>query len=114
MLRNIFFSALITLGIFTIVVYSSCSKTEDSKPCKDNNTAIVSFTNRSANKTYTIVWDGSNMTTLGAGVTSGNYTVSAGIQHTLEFKYSNNSTDACTPSTPTLAQCSTINYFCGN
>ena len=83
------------------------------KSCVTNNTAEVQFSNRSASSTYSIVWDGSIITTLSPGVTSTSYTVAAG-QHTLEFRYSNSSSSSCTPSTPNLAQCSSMVYWCSN
>lgn len=142
MIRNMLLSALLTVGIFTAVVYTSCSKSTDAcdnivcqhggscvkgicycptgysgtycekRNCEVNNTAIVTFSNKSASSTYAVLWDGSIITTLAPGETSESYTVSAGIQHTLLFRYSNSTTAACSQSTPTLAQCSSINYFC--
>lgn len=85
----------------------------ENQTCAVNNTAQIQFSNRSANSTYSVIWDGSIITTLSSGVTSGFYTVAAG-QHTLTFRYSNSTNDACTQSTPNLAQCSSVVYWCGN
>lgn len=82
-------------------------------PCVINNTAEVKFSNRSSSSTYTVIWDGSIITTVAAGATSDVFTVAAG-QHTLEFRYSNSSTSSCTPSTPNVAQCSSMVYWCSN
>ena len=82
--------------------------------CRTNNTATVTFENRSANRTYDILWDNARVTTLGPGVTSPSFSVAAGVQHTLEFRVSNTTTLACTRSTPTLAQCSGHTLSCGS
>jgi hypothetical protein len=141
MKRYILLSAFATIGIFSATLYSACTKDpckdvscKNGGTCKAgscicpsgytgsrcetvvqgcvvNNTAIVQFSNRSTGSTYSIVWDGSVMTTLAPGVNSQTYTVAAGA-HTLEFKLSNGSTSACTPSTPVLAQCSSMVYWC--
>jgi len=95
---------------------------EDSTPtaptvqaCETNNTAEVKFQNKSnSNKTYDIIWDGSKTTTVAPGATSSTSTVAAGVQHTLVFKITNTSTDACTPSTPTPAKCTSHTYSCTN
>ncbi len=141
MKRSLVLTALLLTVAFTTTTYLSCSKDEcegvscqhggtcksgkcvcptgysgvncESRTCEVNSTALVQFSNRSANSTYSILWDGSIITTLSAGVTSELYTVAAG-QHTLEFRYSNSSTSSCTPSTPNLAQCSSTVYWCSN
>lgn len=81
--------------------------------CVTNNTAQVQFSNRSANSTYSVVWDGSIITTLSPGVTSEYFTEASG-EHTLAFQYSNSSANSCTPSTPILVQCSSMVYWCSN
>jgi len=79
--------------------------------CQTNNTATVEFRNTSnTNTTYDIVWDGSKLTVVAPGQTSSKYTVAAGIQHTMVFKATNTNNNACTPSTPTFAQCS-VNWL---
>ena len=107
------------LAVGALVVSAACgaSPSEPSEPakplCQVNNTATVTFENRSANNsTYAVVWDGSTWTTLAPSVKSAEFTVAAGIQHTLTFKIANSSNNACTTSTPTLAQCSSNNYWC--
>jgi hypothetical protein len=79
--------------------------------CVVNNTGEVQFSNRSSGSTYDVLWDGSIITTLSPGVTSGFFTVSAG-SHTLTFRYSNSTNNSCTPSTPNVAQCSSMVYWC--
>ncbi len=141
MKRSLLFAALFFASAFMVISYGSCTKDEcegvscqhggtcksgkcvcptgyggtncESRTCELNRTAQVKFSNRSANSTYSILWDGSIITTLSAGVSSELYTVAAG-QHTLEFRYSNSSTSSCTPSTPNLAQCSSTEYWCSN
>lgn len=141
MKRIITLAASVTLAVFFLTAYVACTKDScadvtcqhggtcsggncscpsgytgthcETQTCAANNTASIQFSNRSANKTYSVVWDGSVITTLAAGVTSDYFTVAAG-QHTLEFRYSNSSTDACTLSTPNVAQCSSTVYWCSN
>ena len=141
MLRTIFFAALFTMTAFAITTYMACTKDAcagvscqhggtcsggnctcptgytgtrcETQTCAANSTAWVQFSNRSASSTYSIVWDGSVITTISSGVTSDFFVVNSG-QHTLEFRYSNSSSDACTISTPNVAQCSSMVYWCGN
>ncbi len=103
--------------LLSVACESSSTPTEPTTPsvpaCQTNNTATITFENRSAtNTTYAVVWDGSTLTTLAPTVKSQSYTVAAGIQHTLWFKIANSGSGACTPSTPTLAQCTSNNYWC--
>ena len=80
-------------------------------PCQQNNTASVTFENRSNSSTYDVIWDGSRIGSIGPGA-SISRTVAAG-QHTLVFKFSNTSNNACSQSTPNPAQCSSQTYSCG-
>lgn len=82
--------------------------------CQANNTATVRFENRSnINAAYDIIWDGSTILTLPAGQISNPYTVAASVQHRLTFTYTNTGGRlACATSTPTLAQCSNMTYWC--
>lgn len=137
--RYILLSVILTLGIFTLVAYTACTKTDkcdsiscnhgtcsdgicncfsgytgtycDKRLCEANNTARVRFTNNSlTNVTYTIVWDGSTLTTVLPGQTTDYFTVAA-AQHTLHFMVSNGQ-EACTLSSPVLAQCMDYGYNC--
>lgn len=100
-------------------VNGSCSCPSDytganceTKKCEANKTAKVRFMNKTGtSQTYSVVWDGSVITTLGPGATSEYYTVTAGL-HTLHFMISNTGTEACTESTPTLVACSSMEYWC--
>ncbi len=107
--------------ILLVMVAAACNKattpTAPTTPpvaaCQSNNTATVSFENKSnTNSTYTIVWDGSTRTTIAPGQTSSTYTEAAGVQHSLQFKFTNSNNPACTTSSPTLAQCSVHVYNC--
>ncbi len=81
--------------------------------CEVNNTATAEFRNLSnSNSTHDIIWNGSKLYTVPPAGISETLTVAAGIQHTLVFQFTNTSTNACTPSTPTLAQCSNRFYSC--
>lgn len=95
----------------------STTPTEPTTPatpaCETNNTAKVTFENRSnTNTTYDIIWDGSKRTTVTSGAKSSTYTEAAGVNHTLVFKITNTNTEACTPSSPTLAQCTSQTFWC--
>ena len=139
MIRSIFLTTVITLSLFSAIVYTGCvdkcasitcqngvscsdgvckcptgySGTHcETKPCVTNNTAQIRFTNKSVtNQTYTVLLDGSTITTLAPGTTSDYFTVAAG-DHTFLFKISNTGEAACTQGTPNLAQCSYSDYSC--
>jgi hypothetical protein len=84
----------------------------DKRICEVNNTAQVRFQNKTGtSQTYSVVWDGSTLTTLAPGSTSDYYTVAAGT-HTLHFMIANTSNEACTQSTPVLAVCASQEYWC--
>lgn len=81
--------------------------------CQTNNTAQVSFGNRStSNTTYDVVFDGVRIGTLPSGQTSPATTVAAGVAHTLRFQITNTTSLACSQSTPTLAQCGSQTFTC--
>jgi hypothetical protein len=80
--------------------------------CVTNNTAAVTFENRSLNSTYTVVWNGSSTATLGPSAKSQTHTEAAGVAHSLIFKYANSVNYACAESKPVLTQCSSITYWC--
>ncbi len=84
----------------------------ETRKCEANKTAKVRFQNKTGtSQTYTVLWDGSVLTTLSPGSTSDYYTVAAG-QHTLHFMIANTSNEACTQSTPVLVMCSSMEYWC--
>jgi hypothetical protein len=97
-------------------VVAACSSGITSPPrqaCEVNNTAQVAFADHSqSNSTYTIIWDGATLTTVSPGSQSQYYTVAAGVSHVLQFEFTNSSSQACTPSLPTLAQCAEEVYSC--
>jgi hypothetical protein len=140
MLRSILLSALLTIGVFGAVTYSSCVLDKcssvtcqnggsckdgncicpsgytgsncETRTCEANQTAQVRFVNKTGtSQTYSVLWDGSVITTVAPGATSSYYTVAAG-QHTLLFKIANSNTEACTQSTPVLLACSSMEYWC--
>jgi hypothetical protein len=120
MVRSIFITAMVTIGLFSVVAYTGCVKTETApsttttttQPCEKNNTAQVRFVNKTGSSTtYSVVWDGSTLTTVAPGATSDYYTVAAG-QHTLHFMIANSTSEACTQSTPNLAKCTSMEYWC--
>jgi hypothetical protein len=81
--------------------------------CQTNNTATVSFSNKSnSHSTYTVVWDGVALASVAPGQSSVSCTESAGVAHTLQFKFSNSNAAACNVSAPTLAQCTSQGFSC--
>ncbi|MCH8288782.1 MAG: DUF4397 domain-containing protein [Candidatus Marinimicrobia bacterium] len=130
---------LLSLFIVLILIISACSEEEDPAPiegctditatnfnpsaeiddgscllaCEVNQTAQVRFTNLSnTSKTHDVIWDGSKIATVSPGDTTNFFTVTANIEHTLQFKFTNTSDPACTESTPILAQCSFPIFWC--
>jgi len=82
-------------------------------PCETNNTGKVYFINHSnSNSTYDVIWDGVKIFTVAPNQQSPTITVSAGIQHTLLFRFTNTSNGACTQSTPIIPQCETWWFDC--
>lgn len=80
--------------------------------CQTNSTGTVYFLNTSnTNRTYDILWDGVVWATVTPNGRSSTFTVASGI-HTLLFRVTNTSTQACTPSTPNIAICSNTYYYC--
>lgn len=113
-------AALLSVACFALVT-AGCGSSDPAPAaptptipsCQANNTASVTFENRSnSNRTYDVVWDGSRIMTLAPTQKSNSITVAASVNHTLAFMITNTNTSACTPSTPTLAQCSSMNYWC--
>lgn len=81
--------------------------------CEVNNSAKLVFRNQSnTNATYDLIWDGSKLYTIAPGSESDTLVTAAGVQHTLQFQFTNSSNNACNPSTPTLAQCYTGWFSC--
>ncbi|MFH1295829.1 MAG: hypothetical protein ABIJ04_00965 [Bacteroidota bacterium] len=82
-------------------------------PCVTNQTGKVYFKNNSvSNSTYDVFWDGAKIATVAPNNQSQTFIVSANVQHTLLFKYTNTNNVACTQSTPTIPQCSTWWFDC--
>lgn len=142
MQRMIIITIFLVTAVFGAVLYAGCTKPVDkcehvncknggtcingacscpadytgtyceTRKCEANETAKVRFINKTGtSQTYSVLWDGSVITTLGPGATSEYYTVTAG-QHTLHFMIANSTTSACTPSTPNLVACSSMEYWC--
>ena len=80
--------------------------------CQANNTALVSFQNRSTTVTLDVIWDGAKTFTLTPNQTSAGSTVAAGVQHTLRFQVTNTLVVFCAQGTPTLARCESQTYVC--
>ena len=81
--------------------------------CEVNGTGEVYFINNSnSNSTHDIIWDGVKIATVAPNQSSLVFTYSANVQHTLVFRHTNTSNDACTPSTPFLTQCERLSFSC--
>jgi len=102
--------------IFTTLTLISCEKKETEDPpeaCEVNRTGEVYFINQSnSNRTYDIIWDGVKITTVAPNQQSDVFTYSANVKHSLIFRYTNTSDNACTPSEPILNQCRKIGFSC--
>ncbi|MDZ4725879.1 MAG: hypothetical protein SH817_06970 [Leptospira sp.] len=80
--------------------------------CQKNSTATVYFINESnSSRTYDIIWDGVNYATVSPNAKSATFTVASG-SHSLLFRFTNTTTQACSPSTPNIAICSNMYYSC--
>lgn len=80
--------------------------------CQANNTASVSFGNRSANTTQDIFWDGLRVATITPGQNSNPITAAAGVAHNMQFRITNTTLLACAVSAPIPVQCDTPLYTC--
>ena len=132
-------SLLPVLSLFVVLIISACSEENDPAPilgctdinatnfnpsaemddgscllaCEANQTAEVRFTNLSTtNSTHDVIFDGSKIATVAPGDTTAFFTVTANIEHTLQFKFTNTSDPACNESNPILAQCSFHIFWC--
>lgn len=91
----------------------TCKYPPPSPSCETNKTGEVYFINNSnSNSTYDIIWDGVKIATVAPNQSSQVFTYSANVQHTLVFRYTNTSNNACTPSTPYLTQCQRLWFNC--
>ncbi len=113
-LRGLAILALVTLFVSAGACGSTTTPTAPKNTvaaCETNHTATVRFENRSVSTTMDVVWDGSKMATVAPGQTTEAREIAAGL-HTLVFMVTNTTNWACTPSTPNLAQCSNMRYWC--
>ncbi len=110
-----------TLTALSLISLMGCTADDVADPtptpttlaCQVNNTAKLVFRNQSnTNATYDLIWDGSKLYTIAPGSETDTLVTAAGVQHTLQFQFTNSSNSACNPSTPTLAQCYTGWFAC--
>lgn len=80
--------------------------------CQVNNTGRITFGNRSATATQSVVWDGATLGTLAPGQDSPVVTAAAGIAHSLSFLVTGTTRNACNTSNPILSQCSVQTITC--
>lgn len=80
-------------------------------PCETNNTAEVTFSNFSSNRTYRVVWNNTSVAVLNPGQSTGPHTYAA---RTHEYVFIDESTgnNACNPASPSLAQCESYQFSC--
>ena len=81
-------------------------------PCELNNTAVVSFKNGFADKTFHVFLDGERMATLAPGEVSEYFTVSAGTKHTVESRDAADDLPLCTKAEFNFALCSAGTIAC--
>ena len=107
------FVILVCLLLVGLMACNTLTEPEDPIPaCEQNNTATVSFENRSVtNRSYDIVWDGVHIATIGPWEKTKVFTVSTG-KHKLDFKVSNSGDKACSTSWPVLSRCEAYSWFC--
>jgi hypothetical protein len=111
-MKRLLFALAALAGAFACAGSDAAPTATPAPACQTNVTASVSFENREASSALAVVWDGSTIATLGAGQTSQKFTVAAIIPHSLTFKFANSNVVACSTSTPTLAVCSNLVYWC--
>lgn len=80
--------------------------------CQSNNTASVTFGNRSTTTTQDVLWDNLKVATLAPGQNSTAITAAAGVAHQLRVQITNTTILACTISTPIPVQCAFPVYTC--
>ncbi len=110
---------LCTLTALSLIPLMGCSDSENvvapspTLSCQVNNTAKLVFRNLSnTNSTYDLVWDGSKIFTIAPGAETDTLVTAAGVQHIMQFKFTNSNNNACTQGTPNLAQCSRGWFSC--
>jgi hypothetical protein len=92
---------------------SSDEPSEATEPCEVNNTATATFENNSAtNRTFDVLWDGSRIGTVKPGRQSPPYTITAGVQHSLQFVFTNTFNEACSQLVAAVPSCTEWVFEC--
>lgn len=81
--------------------------------CETNHSANVTFKNSSRRSTYDVLLDGSRIGVIAAGERISRK-VSAGVSHTVLFRYSNTNQNACSQSSNSFVQCSSRILSCSS
>jgi hypothetical protein len=81
--------------------------------CEVYDTATVVFMNESRYSTYSVVWDGSSLGSIGPAQSLRREGLAAG-PHTLAFKFANTGRLACNQASPVLVACETRCFSCSN
>src|SRR5262245_14692584 len=79
--------------------------------CQAQNFAVLVFANQHTRLTYDIVVDNTITGAIGPGVVTPPYPVAAGVQHRVEFRYTNTNLVACI-ATPVPVVCTTTGLSC--
>jgi hypothetical protein len=104
-------------GLAILLAVTACGGKSPAAPtvpaCQQNNTAELTFGNRStSNTTYDVMLNGSRVTTVAPGNNSSPYTLAAGTAHSVSFRITNTTIAACNTASPNLAQCTSQTLTC--
>lgn len=100
--------------LLSLVLLSACGGESPTSPgsCQKSQTAQLTFQNRSGiSATYDVYVDGVKQFTISPQQQSPAHTVAAGVQHRIEFRYTNTTANACFAN-PIPIACSNEAIFC--
>ncbi len=121
-MRKIKIFSLFMGGVLLILVstiFFSCANSTPTTPtppptvpdCEKYHTGVLHVSNQSSRGLdYDIIIDGVNYGRLTVGAAK-DYTLAAG-QHSLDFKYSDHNSYACSTSWPYVTECQTTSIYC--
>jgi hypothetical protein len=119
-MRRIEIISLFMGGVLLILVptiFFSCANSTPTTPtptvpdCEKYHTGVLRVSNQSSRGLdYDVIIDGVNQGRLTVGATK-DYTLAAG-QNSLDFKYSDHDSYACTKSYPYVTECQTYSIYC--
>jgi len=119
-MRRVEIISLFMSGVLLIlvpIIFFSCDNSTPTTPptptpdCEKYHTGILHVSNQSSRGLdYDIIIDGINQGRLTVGA-SKDFRVAAG-SHTLDFKYSDHDSYACSRSYPNVIECQTYSIYC--